>query len=91
MKLLIVALIVLNLSACQSEEEKHDSIMIDQCIMKLKSIAKDHNSIKFTEKPSVIIVGKKSGNEYKAVMIRYNAKNSFGAYVGEDVFYCKEN
>jgi len=90
MKMLIGLVITsMLLVGCQSEQEKVDSIEIEKCIIKLKSILKDPDSLRIVSKPLIINVKDKLlKTEYRAVAIKYNAKNGFGGYIGEDMWYC---
>ena len=59
-------------------------------VQKIKSAAKDPYSIRSAEiaLPKIGFVGLFNGGNAVVVCVRYNAKNSFGAYVGvEDVLF----
>jgi len=91
-KLIGLVIISVLLVGCQSPEEKADSVEIDKCIVKLKGVLKDPNSLKITSKPLIINVNDKLlKKEHRAVAIKYNAKNGFGGYIGEDMWYCPLN
>ena len=89
-KLLGLVLIPALIIGCKSPEEKADSIEIEKCIIKLKSVLKDTDSLKIISKPTIIQVKDwPLTTEYRAVAIKYNAKNGFGGYIGEDMWYCQ--
>jgi hypothetical protein len=88
-KLIGLVLIPSLIVGCQSPQDKADSIEIDKCIITLKSVLKDPDSLKILSKPTLINVKDKLlKTEHRAVAIKYNAKNGFGGYIGEDMWYC---
>jgi hypothetical protein len=90
-KLIGLALIPALMIGCQSKDESNQSIVTDRkssrietCINQLKFKLKDPDSMKITVDPDVFVIDGK-----ETVFFLYNAKNSYGGYVGDKNFYCK--
>jgi hypothetical protein len=80
-KLISIVAAVL-IAGCQSQEEKKQSVIVEKCETQLKSTLKDPDSVKFVSKDFYIL------SALPVVTIIYNAKNSYGGYVGNDMFVC---